>query len=532
MFDRIFYTSGTTADPKGARHSDATIVAGARGVADRYEMVEADRYPVVFPFTHIGGVGMLAVQLLSGAGAIVLEQYDPERSPPLLRRHDVTIPAGGTPLALLYLQYQRRHPERRAFPKSRAVMTGAAPKPPGLDAELRDEIGGVGAVSVYGLTEAPFLVVGSVRDPAEKRAAAEGRAIDGVELRAVAEDGHVCASGEVGELRARGVVICDGYVNGARDADAFDDDGYFRTGDLGSIDADGFVTVSGRLKDVIIRKGENISAKEVEDVLYTHPKVAEVAVIGLPDPQLGERCCAVVLAADGADAPTIAELTACCAGAGLAKQKWPEQVEVVRRAPAQCERQGAEVPAPGALRGTSAAGDDGVMDISVNFPPGPDALEHIKISEDLGFHRAWLNDSPAALLGTSWMTLALAAERFDRIGVGVSVVVPSLRHVLVTASAIATAEGLRARSRGRDRRHRVHGSVPPRAAPAVVGRGRRVREGTAGPARRRRGRGRRQARADGPRRGLGPAAPDRHAGAGRGQRPQGSGRRAARWATA
>src|SRR5205823_1439030 len=104
------------------------------------------------------------------AGAIVLEQYDAEATPPLLREHGVTIPAGGTPLALLSLQYQRRHPESRVYPLARAVMTGAAPKPPGLHAELQREIGGVGAVSVYGLTEAPFLVVASVRDPDEKLA--------------------------------------------------------------------------------------------------------------------------------------------------------------------------------------------------------------------------------------------------------------------------------------------------------------------------------------------------------------------------
>jgi acyl-CoA synthetase (AMP-forming)/AMP-acid ligase II len=325
----VFYSSGTTAEPKGALHSDATIVAGSRAVAERYELEESDRYPMVFPFTHIGGVGMLVVQLLTGCGAIAIEQYDAELTPPLLRQHEVTIPAGGTPLALLYLQYQRAHPEQRAFPRARAVMTGAAPKPPGLHAELQEEIGGVGAVSVYGLTEAPFLVVSSVRDPGAKLATTEGRAVPGVELRVVADDGRVCGPDEVGEIRARGVVVCSGYLNPDRDAEAFDGDGFFRTGDLGRIDADGFVTVSGRLKDIIIRKGENISAKEVEDVLYAHPDVAEVAVVGLADPVLGERCCAVVLPVAGHDAPTLEGLTAWCEAAGLARQKWPEQLEIV-----------------------------------------------------------------------------------------------------------------------------------------------------------------------------------------------------------
>ena len=325
----IFYTSGTTADPKGARHTDATILAGARSVASRFELAESDRYAVVFPFTHIGGVAMLAAQLLSGCGAIAVDRFDPELTPPLLRANGVTVLTGGTPVATLYLQYQRSHPEERAFPRARAVMTGAAPKPAAMHAELKSEIGGLGAVSVYGLTETPFLAVASVRDPAEKLATTEGRAVPGVDLRVVADDGHVCGPDEIGEIRARGSVVCCGYLNSERNADAFDADGYFRTGDIGSVDGRGFVTISGRLKDVIIRRGENIAASEVEDVLYSHPDIGEVAVIGLPDAALGERCCAVVVPIVGHATPTLDGLTAWCEAAGLARQKWPEQLELV-----------------------------------------------------------------------------------------------------------------------------------------------------------------------------------------------------------
>jgi acyl-CoA synthetase (AMP-forming)/AMP-acid ligase II len=122
-------------------------------------------------------------------------------------------------------------------------------------------------------------------------------------------------------------MVFKGYTDPALDADAFDADGYFRTGDLGRLRADGHVCISGRLKDVIIRKGENISAKEIEDLLYTHPKVAEVAVVGLPDPERGERVCAVVQAAAG-EVPTLAELVAFCKAAGLMTQKIPEQLEL------------------------------------------------------------------------------------------------------------------------------------------------------------------------------------------------------------
>ena len=120
-----------------------------------------------------------------------------------------------------------------------------------------------------------------------------------------------------------------GYLDPSLDAAAFDDDGYVRTGALGRIDDRGTVVITGRLKDVIIRKGENVSAKEVEDLLYTHPKVGDVAVIGLPDAASGERVCAVVQTAEGQDAITFEEMTAHLTGAGLITRKLPEQLEFV-----------------------------------------------------------------------------------------------------------------------------------------------------------------------------------------------------------
>src|SRR5215470_1745173 len=328
----IFYTSGTTADPKGVLHSDATIAAGSRGVVERFELGPDDRYPMVFPFTHIGGIGMLFVQLMAGSGAILVEAYDEERTPPFLGAHGVTLASGGTPLVMRYLQYQRRHPERRVFPQLRAAMGGAAPKPPQLHAEVKAELGGAGVVSVYGLTEAPFVVLSSPRDPDEKLARTEGRAAGGAELRCIDAAGRVCAPGEEGEIRARGPQICRGYLDPALDAAAFDADGFFRTGDLGRIDAEGFVTVTGRLKEIIIRNGENISAKEIEDLLYAHPKIAEAAVIGLPDPRTGERCCAVVVPEAGS-ALDLAEIVRHCREAGLASQKLPERLELVSALP-------------------------------------------------------------------------------------------------------------------------------------------------------------------------------------------------------
>jgi cyclohexanecarboxylate-CoA ligase len=211
-------------------------------------------------------------------------------------------------------------------------MTGAATTPPGLHAELRDELGGTGALACYGLTEAPFLTVSSVRDNDEQRSRTVGRAIGGAVLRIVDGDGNVCPPGVSGEVRAKGPQICRGYLDESRNADAFDDEGWFRTGDLGTLDDEGFLTITGRLKDIIIRKGENISAKEVEDVLYEHPAIADVAVIGLPDDALGERCCAVVVPRDGATLG-LEDIVTMCKSAGLAMQKIPEQLEVVSEFP-------------------------------------------------------------------------------------------------------------------------------------------------------------------------------------------------------
>jgi non-ribosomal peptide synthetase component E (peptide arylation enzyme) len=136
-----------------------------------------------------------------------------------------------------------------------------------------------------------------------------------------------------GELRVRGPQCFAGYVDTTLDAEAFDADGFFRTGDLGVIDADGFVRVTGRLKDIIIRNAENISAVEVEDALFEHPAIEDVAVVGVPDPRTGERCCAVVVLADPEVQLSLADIAAHCRARGLANQKIPEQLEIVTELP-------------------------------------------------------------------------------------------------------------------------------------------------------------------------------------------------------
>jgi acyl-CoA synthetase (AMP-forming)/AMP-acid ligase II len=158
--------------------------------------------------------------------------------------------------------------------------------------------------------------------------------VSGCEITIVDADENVCPAGVDGEVRLRGPMVCKGYTDPELTKAAFDDEGRFRTGDLGHLRDDGHIVLTGRLKDVIIRKGENVSAKEIEDVLYEHPKVKDVAVIGVPDRERGEMVCAVVEPAEGVtDALTLDEVVAHCRAAGLMMQKIPERLELVDALP-------------------------------------------------------------------------------------------------------------------------------------------------------------------------------------------------------
>jgi cyclohexanecarboxylate-CoA ligase len=328
----LFYTSGTTADPKGAQHTDLTVMASALAMAECLDIGPDDVSGLVFPFTHIGGIGWLIAALFTGCRLLITESFDAVATPAYLAANDVTLAGSGTTFHLAYLAAQRAAGPDSIFPAIRSYPGGGAPKPPQLHHDLKREIGGVGIVSGYGLTEAPIVVMATTEDPDEKLAQTEGRPTPGVELIVVALDGHRAGPGEEGEIRLKGPQVIRGYLDPSLDAEAFDDQGYFRSGDLGTVDESGYVTITGRLKDVIIRHGENISAKEVEDLLYAHPAVADVAVIGLPDPKTGERACAVVSVAEG-QSFDLDEMVSYLKGRGLRVQSIPEQLELVGTVP-------------------------------------------------------------------------------------------------------------------------------------------------------------------------------------------------------
>ena len=204
----LFYTSGTTADPKGAQHTDASIAAVAAGMGQRLALIEADRNALVFPFTHIGGITWLFTTLQFGCSQILMEGFDPEETPEVLSREGVTLAGSGTAFHQAYLADQRKHPQP-VFPHVRGFPGGGAPKPPALVAEMR-EVFDAPVLSGYGLTEAPILTMADVSDSDEELAASEGKAMPGVELKLVTLDGEVAAPGEEGEVRAKAPQLMKG----------------------------------------------------------------------------------------------------------------------------------------------------------------------------------------------------------------------------------------------------------------------------------------------------------------------------------
>jgi cyclohexanecarboxylate-CoA ligase len=270
--------------------------------------------------------------LFTGCTLLTTESFDAGVTPRFLADGGVTLAGSGTPFHLAYLSAQRAAGPDSIFPHVRSFPGGGAPKPPQLHYDLKHEIGGVGIISGYGLTEAPIVIMATGGDPDEKLATTEGKPTPGVDLIVVGMDGRRVGPGVEGEIRLKGPQVIRGYLVASLDADAFDDDGYFRSGDLGMVDDEGYVTITGRLKDVIIRHGENISAKEVEDLLYAHPAVADVAVIGLPDPTTGERACAVVAVREGSTFG-FKDMVEFLRGHGLRVQAIPEQLELVPTVP-------------------------------------------------------------------------------------------------------------------------------------------------------------------------------------------------------
>jgi acyl-CoA synthetase (AMP-forming)/AMP-acid ligase II len=324
----VLYTSGTTSRPKGVIHSSATLLQEAASMQHDWAITHRDTIVMASPLTHITGMLQgLIIPARADARCLLLDRWDPERCVELIERERATYMAGATPFLRGILDVYER---RGGVPSLRQFCCGGAAVPSGL-IERADRVG-IAAHRSWGLTEFPSGSLARADDPLSRRAHTDGHVGEGLEVEAVDERHRPLTPGADGELRLRGPERMLGYVDAALNAGVASADGWLYSGDIGHVSPDGWVTVTGRLKDIINRGGEKFSAREIEELLAAHPAVGDVAVVALPEERLGELVCAVIEPAGGRHLDS-AELTAFLRERRLAVQKIPTRWEEVPELP-------------------------------------------------------------------------------------------------------------------------------------------------------------------------------------------------------
>jgi len=331
------YTSGTTADPKGVIHTQRTLVAE---MLQRTMREPGDERPLCFkppvgfenwligsPVGHVSGLQMgVFVPILFGRPGHFMDRWEIDTVLDTLIEADIHL--GGA--ANYFFNSVINHPKFKAelhLPHMRYISSGGAPVPRAFG-ELCHKMG-ISLIRAYGSTEHPSVTGAAFEDPLEKRIGTDGRALAGVEIQIRDANGNLLPCGVPGEIHTRGPELFVGYVDASLNDAAFDSDGWFCMGDVGVMDEDGFLTITDRTKDIIIRGGENISAAEVEDALCRMDSIMEVAAVAAPDARMGEHVCAFVRTVPGLAAPSLDEVRRHLADFGLARQKWPEEIRAV-----------------------------------------------------------------------------------------------------------------------------------------------------------------------------------------------------------
>lgn len=309
----ILYTSGTTGRPKGVLHSHNSMHALITQLRDHWRIEPGDRFLVPSPIAHIGGsIYAFECPLLLGTSAVLMDRWDADAAVQLIEAEGCTHIAGATPFLEQLLAAAERAGTR--LPQLKLFVCGGASVSPSLIRRAAGYFERAAVTRVYGSTEVPVTTVGAPTD-LDHAADTDGQA------------GFAQIALRDGEIHARGPQMLVGYLHAADEVESFDEQGYFRTGDLARWVDDDYLVVTGRAKDLIIRNGENIAPKEIEDILIGHPGVAEIAIVGLPDARTGERACAVVVPNDE-PRPDVDSLRAFLQSQGVAIFKAPEQVVI------------------------------------------------------------------------------------------------------------------------------------------------------------------------------------------------------------
>ncbi|WP_026927554.1 AMP-binding protein [Granulicoccus phenolivorans] len=329
---QIQFTSGTTGEPKGVVHTWNTVYAGFMPSVVALGLTGED-VPIGFsPMSHTTGFyGAVSMPACLGQTVVIQDVWDPKVALELSDEYGATWTMAAAPF-VFDLCATAQHSGLR--PRTlRRISSAGAPIPPSLIARSRDELGAQ-LFSVWGMTEVGAISSTLASDPPERAAESDGKVMEWNELRVFDEYDNEAPRGQVGRLGVRGASLLVTYF---KRPDLFENsfivDDWFDTGDLARMDDEDYIRLAGRSKDLVIRGGENIPVVEVEGVLLEHPKVGEIAIIGIPDERLGERAAAFVVPVDPDNPPTLPELTEFLAGREMAKQFWPEFLTVVPQLP-------------------------------------------------------------------------------------------------------------------------------------------------------------------------------------------------------
>ena len=324
------YTSGTTGFPKAVLHSHNTLSHVQETSARHASMTPDDVMLMPSPVTHITGYSSgVNMCFMSEIRSALMERWDADEAIDIIHRVNATMTVGATP----FLQELLDAAERRAdpLPTLRRFSCGGAAVPPSLVERAYRVMPGCVTARVYGSTEVPMVSYGW-RDNPQLAATTDGH-LYAYEVRVLDDEGREVPEGQDGELAARGAGMFLGYADAQQNREAHTEDGFFLTGDIGHISPDGAVVITDRKKDIIIRGGENLSAKEIENVLHLHPGIREAAVVSMPHERLGEGVCAFLIPAEDSAVVDLASVIEFTEQHGLARQKTPERIEIVEALP-------------------------------------------------------------------------------------------------------------------------------------------------------------------------------------------------------